>query len=99
VLREVLLLLTEANATAAQRAALIGVLSNYDGVKPLPSVRDHLDRAGRGVEIPVDRQAPVRVIFAPDTSELLEWSQEGRVFGEVHTFVRFGHVAAIGDRP
>jgi hypothetical protein len=37
----------------------------------------------------------VRVIFAPDTSELLEWSQGG----EVHTFLRFAHVARIGDRP
>ena len=37
----------------------------------------------------------MRVIFAPDTSELLEWSQGG----EVHTFMRSGHVAGIGHRP
>lgn len=99
VLRSVLLLLTNANVTAEQRAALIGVLAEYQGVRPLPSTRDHLDREGRGVEISTaaaDReQPPVRVIFAPDTSELLEWSQPG----EVHTFVRTGHVAAIGDHP
>jgi hypothetical protein len=100
VLRSLLVLLTEANATPAQRAALIGVLGEYDGVRPLPAVRDHENREGRGVEIPVENidghpAAPVRVIFAPGTSELLEWSQGG----EVHTFERFGHVDAIGDRP
>jgi hypothetical protein len=35
------------------------------------------------------------VIFAPDTSELLEWSESN----EVHTYLKFGHVAKIGDRP
>ena len=45
--------------------------------------------------ITVAGQAPVTVIFAPDTSELLEWSQGD----EVHTFLRFGHVERIGDRP
>jgi hypothetical protein len=41
----------------------------------------------------------VRVIFAPNTSELLEWSQVGADFGQVHTFTAFGHVGAVGDRP
>jgi hypothetical protein len=104
VLRAVLLLLTEANTTPSQRAALIGVLGEYDGVEPLASVRDHAGREGRGVEIPVARddglpQAPVRVIFAPHTSELLEWSEGGDDPGEVHTYLAWGHVAAIGDRP
>jgi hypothetical protein len=44
-------------------------------------------------------QPPVRMIFAPHTSEVLEWSQGGSEFGQVHTFLVFGHVGAIGDRP
>ena len=104
MLRSVLLLLTEANTTPSQRAGLIGVLGLFDGVRPLASVRDHLGREGRGVDIPVvgdggRPQPPVRVIFAPHTSELLEWSEGGVDPGQVHTFVAFGHVAAVGDRP
>lgn len=107
VLLDVLRLLTVANVTAEQRAALIELLTQYEGAKPLPSVRDHLGREGRGVEIPVtvdwmaEDQAPtrVRIIFAPDTSELLEWDQDGVNPGMVRTFVRPGHVAEIGDRP
>jgi hypothetical protein len=104
VLRSVLILLTEANTTPSQRAGLIGVLGLFAGVRPLASVRDHVGREGRGVEIPVDDQSgrpqsPVRVIFAPHTSELLEWSEGGADSGQVHTFLAFGHVGAIGDRP
>jgi hypothetical protein len=94
VLRDILLLLTDANATSQQRAAMITVLTEYDGVTPLESVKDHRGREGRGVDIPTGR-GTVRVIFAPDTSELLEWSEPG----EAHTYLRFGHVAHIGDRP
>ena len=94
VLRDILLLLTQANATAEQRAALITVLTEYDGATPLPAVKDHRGREGRGVDIPTGRQV-VRVIFSPDTSELLEWSEPN----EVHTYLKFGHVANIGDRP
>jgi hypothetical protein len=54
----------------------------------------HRGREGRGVDIPTGR-TDVRVIFAPDTSDLLEWSEPG----EVHTYLRFGHVAKIGDLP
>jgi hypothetical protein len=104
VLRSVLTLLTEANTTPSQRAGLIRVLGLFDGVRPLASVRDHVGREGRGVEIPVDDQSgrpqsPVRVIFAPHTSELLEWSEGGANSGQVHTFLEFGHVGGIGDRP
>jgi hypothetical protein len=104
VLRSVLVLLTEANTTPSQRAGLIGVLGLFERVRPLESVRDQLGREGRGVEISVADeggrpQGPVRVIFAPHTSELLEWSQVGADFGQVHTFVAFGHVGAVGDRP
>jgi hypothetical protein len=95
VLRDILLLLTETNATPAQRAALITVLGDYAGVTPLPEATDHRGREGRGVEIAITGQPPVRVIFAPETSELLEWSQGG----EVHTFLRFGHVSRLGERP
>jgi len=95
VLRDILLLLTLANTTPDQRAALITVLGNYEGVTALPQVQDRRGRVGRGVEIAVGEQAPVRVIFSPGTSELLEWSQGG----ETHTFLRSGHVAKIGDRP
>jgi hypothetical protein len=94
VLRDILLLLTQANTTAQQRAALITVLTEYEGATPLPAVKDHRGREGRGVDIPTGRQL-VRVIFAPDTSELLEWSEPN----EVHTYLTFGHVAKIGDRP
>jgi hypothetical protein len=113
VLRHVLLLLSFANVTADQRAALIGVLGRYDEARPLPAVRDRLGRAGRGVEIPVTRRfdaalgewdGVIRVIFSPDTGELLEWSESPAPAtalrpGEAHTFVRTGHVAAIADRP
>jgi hypothetical protein len=95
VLRDILLLLTEANASPDQRAALITVLGNYEGVTPLAAVPDHRGREGRGVEIAIRGRDPVRVIFAPDTSELLEWSQGG----EVHTFLAFAHVASLGQRP
>ena len=94
VLRDLLILLTDANATSQQRAALITVLTEYDGVRPLESVKDHRGRTGRGVDIPTGRDT-VRVIFSPETSELLEWSEPG----EVHTYVRFGHVAQQGERP
>jgi hypothetical protein len=89
VLRDILLLLTEANATPAQRAALIAVLRNYQGVTPLEDVKDQRGRTGNGVEIPTGR-ATVRVLFSPDTSELLEWSEPN----EVHTYLRFDHVLA-----
>jgi hypothetical protein len=92
VLRDILLLLTESNTTPAQRAALITVLRNYQGVTPLESVQDQRGRTGRGVDIPTGR-ATVRVIFSPDTSELLEWSEPG----EIHTYVGFDHVAALPD--
>jgi hypothetical protein len=85
---------TPGNTTAEQRAALITVLTEYEGATPLPAVKDHRGREGRGVDIPTGRQL-VRVIFAPDTSELLEWSEPT----EIHTYLKFGHVAKIGDRP
>jgi len=94
VLRDVLTLLTIANATAQQRAALIGVLANYEGVTALESVQDRRGREGRGVDIPSGRGA-VRVIFDADTSEVLEWSEPG----ESHTFLKAGHVARVGERP
>ena len=78
VLRDVLQLLTLANASPQQRAALITVLTNYDGVTPLPSVRDPATARAAACTITVAGQAPVTVIFAPDTSELLEWSRATR---------------------
>lgn len=90
VLRDILLLLTEANATPAQRAALITVLRNYEGVTPLEDVKDQRGRTGNGVDIPTGR-ATVRVLFSPTTSELLEWSEPG----EIHTYLKFDHVAAL----
>ena len=94
VLRDILLLITQANATSAQRAALITVLTEYEGATALPAVKDHRGREGRGVDIPTGKKV-VRVIFSPGTSELLEWSEPG----EVHSYLRSGHVAQIGDRP
>jgi hypothetical protein len=90
VLRDVLLLLSKANVTPDQRAALIGVLGNYRGATPLPETTDRRGRSGPGVEI-----AGVRIIFDPETSELLEWSQGG----ETHTFLAAGQVARIGLVP
>lgn len=90
VLRDILTLLTLANVTPDQRAGLITVLRDYEGVTPLPAVKDHRGREGRGVDI-----AGIRVIFSPETAEVLEWS-EGE---DVHTFVVSGHVTRIGDRP
>jgi hypothetical protein len=94
VLRDVLTLLTIANTTAQQRAALITVLTNYEGVAALEAVQDRRGREGHGVDIP-SGHGPVRVIFDPGTSELLEWSQPG----ETHTFLKTGHVARLGERP
>jgi hypothetical protein len=56
------------------------------------------------VEIPVTDprgrpQPPVRVIFAPHTSEILEWSEGGTNPGQVHTYLAWGHVRGVGDRP
>jgi hypothetical protein len=90
VLSDVLLLLAKANVTPGQRAALISVLGNYDGATPLPETQDRRGRTGRGVEI-----AGVKIVFDPDTSELLEWSEGG----EAHTFLRSGRVAELGQRP
>jgi hypothetical protein len=90
VLRDVLLLLTRANVTPDQRAALITVLSNYAGAAPLPDATDRRGRAGRGVMI-----AGVTIIFDPQTSEVLEWSERG----QTETFLAAGQVARIGDRP
>ena len=52
MLRDVLTLLTISNATAQQRAALITVLTNYEGVTALEAVKDLRGREGRGVDIP-----------------------------------------------
>lgn len=90
VLRDILVLLTKANVTPAQRAALIGVLNRYDGAAPLPQAHDRRGRAGRGVTI-----AGVTIIFDTATSEVLEWSDRG----ETHTFLAAGQVPKIGETP
>lgn len=88
VLRDIVLLLTKANVTPAQRAALITVLNRYDGAAPLPQTQDRRGRSGRGVLI-----AGIKIIFDPATSEVLEWSRRG----ETHTFLAAGQVARIGE--
>jgi hypothetical protein len=88
VLRATLTLLTRANVTPAQRAALITTLTRYEGAAPLPEAHDRRGRAGRGVMI-----AGVTIIFDPATSEVLEWSQRG----ETHTFLAAAQVEKIGD--
>jgi hypothetical protein len=94
LLRDVLVLLTEANATPAQRAALIAVLERFEGATVLGETQDRRGRTGRGVQIP-GRAGPVRILFAPGTSELLEWSEPG----EIHTYLASGHVTELGARP
>ena len=54
----------------------------------LPQVSDHRGREGRGVEIPIGRQARSRVIFSPGTSELLEWSEPGEVHSTFMSWAR-----------
>ena len=62
VLRDLLLLLAKANVTPGQRAALIGVLGNYEGATALPETTDRRGRSGRGVEI-----AGVKIGSSPPT--------------------------------
>ncbi|MBE2315211.1 hypothetical protein DVA67_004450 [Solirubrobacter sp. CPCC 204708] len=90
VLRDIVLLLARANVTPDQRAALITVLSHYDGATPLPEAVDRRGRSGRGVTI-----GGVTIIFDPDTSELLEWSERG----QTETFLAAGRVTRIGELP
>jgi hypothetical protein len=88
VLRATVTLLTLANVTPDQRAALITTLTRYEGAAPLPEAHDRRGRAGRGVMI-----AGVTIIFDPATSEVLEWSERG----ETHTFLAAAQVEEIGD--
>lgn len=100
-LRGVLVLLTEANTTPDQRATLIRTLGGFPAVEPIGSVSDRLGREGRGVEISLAGEAPLRVLFDMDTSELLQWSQSSTrgAIGRVYTIAATGHVARIGERP
>jgi hypothetical protein len=87
---QVVMLLSEANASPPLRAALFGVLARIEGFASLGRVHDPLGREGDGVEIrfataadPPDTSlsgdnarapATLRVIFDSQTSDILSWS-------------------------
>ncbi|WP_028061908.1 hypothetical protein [Solirubrobacter soli] len=113
VTRSILLLLGTANTTPHLRAGLWGALALLPGLKA-SDAKDPLGREGEAVTLPAPPNLPVpagvgsprtgtfTVIFDPDSSELLSWSQLGSGGGipdQVHTFVRAGHVRNLGDRP
>jgi hypothetical protein len=72
-------LLVNARLTPAQRAALLDVLATDPAARDLGTMTDSEGRQGRGVAL--DYEAPggglpahsYRVIFDPDTAEILEW--------------------------
>ena len=87
ITRSVLLLLGTANTTPSLRAALWGVLALLPGLQPVPDARDPLGREGEAVTFslrPGEQAKPerFRVIFDPETSELLSWSLDGRRLGD-----------------
>jgi hypothetical protein len=82
--RDVVLLLTEANATPELRRALFGVLARLPGVRRRGPMRDARGRIGDGVEIrdpfEPDPSGPgdLRVIVEPRTGDVLSWSLVGK---------------------
>ena len=70
--------------------------------------KDPLGREGSVVEIPVTEggATTIRVVFDPDSSEVLSWSEHLRdgnggvsIPGQDHMFLTAGHVASISARP
>jgi hypothetical protein len=108
LLRAKLLLLTQANTTAPQRAALYDALALTPGLTDRGDGHDPLGRPGHVVEVPVVLGGPARitVVFDPETSEVLSWTESTRdgtagayTPGQQHVFVMSGHVATEGTRP
>jgi hypothetical protein len=113
VTRSILLLLGTANTTPELRSGLWGALALLPGLRA-SDAKDPRGREGEAVTLPAPSSLPfpagVRppgngtftVIFDPDSSELLSWSEIGSGGGvpdQVHTFVSAGHVRNLGDRP
>lgn len=82
----VISILGDAHITPRLRSALFGVLATIDGARALGRVTDPLGRSGEGVAFDIDRDDahvnyPVteqRIVFDPDTSELLAVSSNQR---------------------
>jgi hypothetical protein len=104
-------LLVAARLTPDQRAALLDVLSDDPAAQDLGEVKDADGRTGRGVALSYsgDRQlagvGSFRVIFDPDTAEILQWSlapavgDAGRGMERAETILQAGFAPAVGQRP
>jgi hypothetical protein len=79
-------ILGDAHITPRLRSALFGVLATIDGARALGRVTDPLGRSGEGVAFDVESEDAAleypaferRIVFAPDTSELLTVSVSQR---------------------
>jgi hypothetical protein len=109
-------LLVNARLTAAQRAALLDVLATDPAARDLGTMTDSEGRQGRGVALDYESADPrlpaasYRVIFDPDTAEILEWwyptsatrhqrSYEPTGPTRVVTVLETGYADSIGQRP
>lgn len=105
-LRSKLTLLTQANTTARQRAALFSSLAATPGIVDRGEGKDPTGRPGHVVEVPVTHAgaATITVVFDPATSEVLSWTESlragnGGIPGQEHVFLTAGHVDALEQRP
>jgi hypothetical protein len=105
-------LLVDARLTPPQRAALLDVLATDPRARDLGPLTDSEGREGVGVALsyhdPGGAAPSYRIIFDPNTSEILEWStgKRKRIEGlaawqpdRVETVLEAGYAVAIGDRP
>lgn len=108
----ILQLLSDADATPAQRGALFEALARMKAVTSLGTITDPLGRRGQAVAISTIAADPLpgarfEVIFDPATSELLTWTvtndvpttSEGTLTERTHTIVRAGDVDRSDARP
>jgi hypothetical protein len=104
MVRKVLYLLGQASDPKL-RATLFELLAITPGVERADGAEDPLGRSGRAVRIPTRPDGgggTFTVVFDPETSELLSWSEVGTGGGtpdQSHTILHAGQVAAVGDRP
>lgn len=108
----ILQLLSDANATPAQRAALFGALARMPSAISQGSVTDSLGREGEGVSIETPAADPLpparfEVIFNSTTSALLSWTVtndvaapgRGSLTARSYTIVRAAQVGDSNARP
>lgn len=108
----ILMLLSDANVTADQRAALFGALSRMPAVTSLGTITDPTGRSGQGVAIKTTAADPLpsarfTVIFDPATSALLSWTvateiapgSDPALTERSHIVTRAGQVDALDTRP